>query len=146
MRKMHTQACKCFLVVDVTSVALEWAKKNVESNPHLAELIEIRNANAASFPSESETALREAARKKVSEPAEAVAMPKPPILVGVVKEGESFDFCMCNPPFFESIEEAGLNPKTSCGGTVEEMVCPGGELAFVTRIIEDSVSLKNSFR
>ncbi|KAG5626234.1 hypothetical protein H5410_011452 [Solanum commersonii] len=51
---------------------------------------------------------------------------------------------MCNPPFFETIEEAGLNPKTSCGGTVQ-MVCPGGESAFITRIIEDSVQLRQSF-
>lgn len=134
--------CNRLLLVDVTDVALEWAKKNVESNPHLAELIEIRNANAASFCFESEAIVRE----NILEPVEDVAMQKPPVLVGVVKESENFDFCMCNPPFFESIEEAGLNPKTSCGGTAEEMVCHGGELAFVTRIIEDSTSLKNSFR
>ena len=134
------------MFVDVTDVALEWAKKNVENNPQLAELIEIRNANAASLSAESEAIVRESIRENVLEPAEDVAMQKPPVLVGVVKESESFDFCVCNPPFFESIEEAGLNPKTSCGGTAEEMVCPGGELAFVTQIIEDSVSLKNSFR
>lgn len=29
---------------------------------------------------------------------------------------ETFHFCMCNPPFFESIEEASSNPKTACGG------------------------------
>lgn len=143
---MYTQVCNCLLFVDVTDVALEWAKKNVESNPHLAELIEIRNANVASFPSESETVVREAARENSLEPTEDVPMAKPPILLGTVKEDEIFDFCMCNPPFFGSIEEAGLNPKTSCGGTAEEMVCPGGELAFVTRIIEDSISLKSSFR
>ena len=50
------------------------------------------------------------------------------------------------PPFFETMEEAGLNPKTSFGGTPEEMVCPGGEKAFITRIIEDSAVLKESFR
>ena len=138
--------CNCLFFVDVTDVALEWAKKNVENNPQLAELIEIRNANAASLSAESEAIVRESIRENVLEPAEDVAMQKPPVLVGVVKESESFDFCVCNPPFFESIEEAGLNPKTSCGGTAEEMVCPGGELAFVTHIIEDSVSLKNSFR
>jgi 23S rRNA (adenine1618-N6)-methyltransferase len=70
----------------------------------------------------------------------------PPLLLGVVRDGEKFDFCMCNPPFFETMEEAGLNPKTSCGGTPEEMVCPGGEKAFITCIIEDSVVLKESFR
>ncbi|XP_026395899.1 U6 small nuclear RNA (adenine-(43)-N(6))-methyltransferase-like [Papaver somniferum] len=71
---------------------------------------------------------------------------EPRVLLGVVKDGERFDFCMCNPPFFESMEEAGLNPKTACGGTPAEMVCPGGELAFISRIIEDSAVLKQSFR
>lgn len=70
----------------------------------------------------------------------------PSILLGVVKDGEVFDFCMCNPPFFESMEEAGLNPKTSCGGTPEEMICSGGERAFITQIIEDSTKLKHTFR
>lgn len=70
----------------------------------------------------------------------------PPILLGVVKDGENFDFCMCNPPFFETMEEAGLNPNTSCGGTPEEMVCSGGERSFISHIIEDSVKLKHTFR
>ncbi|XP_072978132.1 uncharacterized protein [Typha angustifolia] len=126
-----------FVGSDVTDVALEWAKKNVESNPHLVELIEIRNANDASCSAED---------KPIGEVARQDVVVKPPVLVGIVKDGESFDFCMCNPPFFESIEAAGLNPKTSCGGTAMEMVCPGGECAFITRIIEDSVSLKHSFR
>ncbi|RLM78018.1 methyltransferase-like protein 16 isoform X1 [Panicum miliaceum] len=89
-----------FVGSDVTDVALEWAKKNAENNPHLTELIEIRNANAASLSSESEAIVREPIRENVLEPAEDVAMPKPPVLVGVLKESESFDFCMCNPPFF----------------------------------------------
>lgn len=131
---------------DVTDVALEWAKKNVDSNPHLADLIEIRNANELPCSSKSETVTVEAVRENALEPVGDVVRSKPPILVGVVKDSENFDFCMCNPPFFESIEEAGLNPKTSCGGTAEEMVCPGGEQAFITHIIEDSVSLKDSFR
>lgn len=71
---------------------------------------------------------------------------KPCVLVGVVQEGETFDFCMCNPPFFESMEEAGLNPRTACGGTQAEMVCPGGEEAFVNQIIEDSVQLQRSIQ
>ncbi|KAK1583863.1 hypothetical protein Q3G72_029890 [Acer saccharum] len=70
----------------------------------------------------------------------------PPVLLGVVSDGEKFNFCMCNPPFFETMEEAGLNPKISCGGTPKEMVCLGGEKAFIPRIIEDSVALKQTFR
>ncbi|KQJ92975.1 U6 small nuclear RNA (adenine-(43)-N(6))-methyltransferase isoform X2 [Brachypodium distachyon] len=135
-----------FVGSDVTDVALEWAKKNVESNPHLAGLIEIRNANEAPCCSKSETVDEEPIRENTSEAVDNVVRSIPPILVGVVKDNESFDFCMCNPPFFESMGEAGLNPKTSCGGTAQEMACPGGEQAFITHIIEDSVSFKNSFR
>lgn len=147
------------LLVDVTDVALEWARKNVESNPDLSELIEVRNANDALCSSDKKPTSGKFDIEVTIDPTAAVEDaesldPNPkeghfhetPILVGVIKDGENFDFCMCNPPFFESIEEAGLNPKTACGGTAEEMVCPGGERAFITHIIEDSVSLKHSFR
>ncbi|CAA7399658.1 unnamed protein product [Spirodela intermedia] len=133
-----------FVAADVTDVALEWARKNVQDNPHLSHLIEIRNANGGSCSNELRTGSEGIADMKVEAPEDCYC--GPPILVGVVREGEEFDFCMCNPPFFGSIEEAGLNPKTSCGGTPEEMVCPGGERAFITRIIEDSLALKHRFR
>lgn len=147
-----------FVGSDVTDVALEWARKNVESNPDLSELIEIRNANVLSrnddgVPSSAETVeeadnvLTDLAKvESFSSDLKEDSGHEPRVLVGVVREGESFDFCMCNPPFFESIEESGLNPKTSCGGTTAEMVYSGGERSFITRIIEDSVVLKHSFR
>ncbi|KAK3194386.1 hypothetical protein Dsin_025696 [Dipteronia sinensis] len=69
----------------------------------------------------------------------------PPVFLGAVRDGEKFDFCMCNPPFFETMEETKLSPKTSCGGTPKEMVCPRGEKAFISRIIEDSFTLKQTF-
>ena len=77
---------------------------------------------------------------------EACAEQRSHVLVGVVKEEERFDFCMCNPPFFSSMQEAGLNPWTACGGTEAEMVCVGGEEAFVARIIDDSVKLKHAIQ
>ena len=49
---------------------------------------------------------------------------------------------MCNPPFFDSLAEAGRNPRTSFGGSHEEMVTPGGELAFVRQMVLDSLQLK----
>ncbi len=66
------------------------------------------------------------------------------VLTPAIQEGESFTFTMCNPPFFESMEEAGQNPATAFSGTAAEMVCPGGELAFVTRMVTDSLQLKVS--
>ncbi|CAK9175180.1 unnamed protein product [Ilex paraguariensis] len=153
---------------DVTDVALEWAEKNVKNNPHISELIEIRKVDTeerSSFKLEShssqsvdrESSIHLSETKAEDTECSNSTLPElrsgvnksyygPPMLVGVVKEGERFDFCMCNPPFFETMEKAGLNPKTSCGGTPQEMVCPGGELAFISCIIEDSVELKQSFR
>ena len=38
------------------------------------------------------------------------------ILLPAVLPGETFSFSMCNPPFFSSMAEAGLNPSTAHGG------------------------------
>ncbi|KAF9622164.1 hypothetical protein IFM89_030022 [Coptis chinensis] len=136
-----------FVGSDVTDVALEWAEKNVNSNPHLSELIEIRKASSDSPLVLSETTLDTGrVTGEVVETFASELKKDDNVLIGVVRDDEHFDFCMCNPPFFESMEEAGLNPKTACGGTPEEMVCPGGERAFIMRIIDDSVVLKQSFR
>ncbi|KAK7368607.1 hypothetical protein VNO80_10635 [Phaseolus coccineus] len=150
-----------FVGSDVTDVAIEWAEKNVSSNSHISHLIEIRkvkdNGNAPcveveeSVNSDQITSCKKTDMEVAPLPLDLHACENknyhgPPILVGVVRDDEKFDFCMCNPPFFESLEEAGLNPKTSCGGTSHEMVCPGGERAFITRIIEDSTQLKQHFR
>ncbi|KAJ0511479.1 putative METTL16/RlmF family protein [Helianthus annuus] len=53
------------------------------------------------------------------------------------KNNEKFRFCMCNPPFFETMDEGSLNPNTFCGDTPAEMVWPGGEQAFISRMIQD---------
>ncbi|VVB08555.1 unnamed protein product [Arabis nemorensis] len=155
-----------FVGSDFTDVALEWAETNVKSNPHISDLIEIRDSKILpQCSSEShvpEVECRESEKNcSRTMPEEAGFTPTahsdhheddnksytgPAVLLGVVKENETFDFCMSNPPFFETWGEAGLNPKTSCGGTPEEMVCNGGEQAFVTRIIEDSAVLRQRFR
>lgn len=46
-------------------------------------------------------------------------------MLGCCATGRRFAFCMCNPPFFESMAEAGRNPSTAFGGTAAEMVYPG---------------------
>jgi 23S rRNA (adenine1618-N6)-methyltransferase len=191
------------VTADVTWVALEWAQKNVQNNPHLVDLIEIRKARegeveekngctqkneedgpleSLSFDESEQGVVEDGSQLSTSgQPEETckeesgavnllltfndhqieesleVPLSKgsgvvskncegPPVLLGVMREGEQFDFCMCNPPFFESMEEAGANPRTACGGTMEEMVCPGGEQAFIQHIINDSVHLKEQIR
>ncbi|XP_028415215.1 RNA N6-adenosine-methyltransferase mettl16-like [Dendronephthya gigantea] len=71
------------------------------------------------------------------------------ILVDLLKEGEQYDFTMCNPPFFADKSETvgssrtGDRPRPSsvCTGSESETVTSGGEVAFVGRMIEDSLRL-----
>lgn len=108
-----------FVGTDVTDEALTCARENLRRNPRLEALIEIRDARGESGERDR-------------------------VLKGVVKEGETFSFCMCNPPFFNSMEEAGQNPNTACGGTEAEMVFPGGEEAFVKKMFTDSLEMKHA--
>lgn len=53
---------------------------------------------------------------------------------------------MCNPPFFEDLEQTGKNEKVVCTATANELVTEGGERDFVGRIIQDSIILKDQIR
>ncbi|KAF2199180.1 hypothetical protein GQ43DRAFT_399306 [Delitschia confertaspora ATCC 74209] len=64
---------------------------------------------------------------------------------------EKLDFTMCNPPFFNDVQEMNESlfgtgkkkaPNAVCTGSENEMVYPGGDLAFVTRIYKESLELK----
>lgn len=62
----------------------------------------------------------------------------------------SLDFTLCNPPFYTSAEDlissASLkqrSPFTACTGSETEMVCEGGEVSFVSRMIDESLQLRN---
>lgn len=57
---------------------------------------------------------------------------------------------MCNPPFYESKAEMLTSaatkqrpPFTACTGSEIEMVTSGGEVAFVSRMIEESLVLQD---
>ncbi|KAE8451750.1 hypothetical protein EG329_003207 [Mollisiaceae sp. DMI_Dod_QoI] len=63
---------------------------------------------------------------------------------------ENIDFSMCNPPFYESkadmLTSAAAKqrpPFTACTGSETEMVTAGGEIAFVSRMIDESFILKD---
>ncbi|CCX16689.1 Similar to Putative methyltransferase-like protein C27D7.08c; acc. no. O42662 [Pyronema omphalodes CBS 100304] len=62
---------------------------------------------------------------------------------------QNIDFIMCNPPFYGSFAalEAATAAKTAppnsaCTGSETEMVYEGGEVAFVGRILEESLALR----
>ncbi|MEW5302420.1 MAG: hypothetical protein WDW36_005209 [Sanguina aurantia] len=124
--------------VDVTQVALEWARRNIDANPHLAKLLELRDNNITPTQDAVSTL-------PVNDGSAADGSQQQPrgILTPTLRgSSESFAFCMCNPPFFESMREANANPHTACGGTLAEMVCEGGEVAFVMQMVEDSEELQ----
>uniref|UniRef100_A0A182J5W2 U6 small nuclear RNA (adenine-(43)-N(6))-methyltransferase n=1 Tax=Anopheles atroparvus TaxID=41427 RepID=A0A182J5W2_ANOAO len=64
---------------------------------------------------------------------------------------ERFDFCMCNPPFYDSA--IGAKPQNRTGkrrepsnastGSVEELCTEGGEVKFIRQIIQESLQLKD---
>jgi 23S rRNA (adenine1618-N6)-methyltransferase len=93
------------------------------------------------------------------------------IFSGVVKPNEHFDFCMCNPPFHQSAEQAKavsqrkiqnlIKNKTKRGshvskekhsatlnfaGQSNELWCEGGELQFIQRMIAESREYASQIR
>jgi len=78
------------------------------------------------------------------------------IFPGVLGPGEVIDATVCNPPFHASLREAregterkwrnlgrgaGGAPLRNFGGQGAELWCPGGEAAFVLRMIQESTAL-----
>ncbi|KAI6087733.1 hypothetical protein F4821DRAFT_103611 [Hypoxylon rubiginosum] len=61
---------------------------------------------------------------------------------------EKLDFTMTNPPFYTSAAELAdlaaskrRPPNSACTGAPVEMVCAGGEVGFVRRIVRESLAL-----
>jgi 23S rRNA (adenine1618-N6)-methyltransferase len=83
------------------------------------------------------------------------------ILKGILKAGERFDLTLCNPPFHASAAEAaqasttkwgklgrsgptGERAQRNFGGQSRELWCRGGEVAFVRRMIDESVDFASA--
>ncbi len=73
------------------------------------------------------------------------------IFHGVIQPNDRFHLTMCNPPFHGSLESAnkgtqrkwanlgkGRSTKLNFGGQNAELWCPGGEIKFVARMVEQS--------
>ncbi|CDO68174.1 hypothetical protein BN946_scf184938.g26 [Trametes cinnabarina] len=70
-----------------------------------------------------------------------------------IDRSEIYDFTMCNPPFYSSREEVlqsaeakVLEPNAVCTGADIEMITPGGEAAFVGRMVEESTEMRERCR
>eukprot|EP00965_Chrysotila_dentata_P152149 5027770-Pleurochrysis_carterae.AAC.1 len=68
----------------------------------------------------------------------------PPLLCGVLVDGETADACMCNPPFYDDGEVArgrgDLGVRRAASRL--EQFTRGGEVGFVRRLIADSLVLR----
>lgn len=77
------------------------------------------------------------------------------IFEGIVRLAENYSFSMCNPPFFESREAAQAAAKAkwskikgitsdqlNFGGQANELWTPGGEAAFLRKMIRESERFK----
>ncbi|TPX43471.1 hypothetical protein SeMB42_g04705 [Synchytrium endobioticum] len=71
-----------------------------------------------------------------------------PLFAEQLAEHDSrIDAVMCNPPFYSSAQEIAqlanakqLPPFAACTGSQAEMITPGGELGFITRMFQESAS------
>lgn len=115
-----------FVGADIASQAITSATAIVQANPGLNEQIELRLQPDAGR-----------------------------IFAGLLGPDERFELSLCNPPFHASADEAAsgskrkwrnlgkLDPKRKLpvlnfGGQAAELWCPGGEAAFVARLIRES--------
>ena len=71
----------------------------------------------------------------------------------IIQDAEKFDATICNPPFFESEQQAqSWNWKKWKGkesksvGTLSELVVKGGEQKFITQMIKESVAFKDNVK
>ncbi|XP_046544029.1 LOW QUALITY PROTEIN: RNA N6-adenosine-methyltransferase mettl16-like [Haliotis rubra] len=117
-----------FLATDIDAQNVFYAKKNVEKNS-LTSAITV---------------------KKVTEDA---------LMTGALLDEDSdvtYDFCMCNPPFFADHNEAQAvstsrsvdrsEPCSVSTASPKESIAPGGEVMFVKQLIADSASLRTRVR
>ncbi|KAL2788376.1 hypothetical protein BJX66DRAFT_340301 [Aspergillus keveii] len=71
------------------------------------------------------------------------------VSINIIPDVERLDFTMCNPPFYSSREEMVTSaeakerpPFSACTGAEVEMVTLGGEVSFVSRMIDESLQLR----
>lgn len=127
---------------DIDSVSIKWANTIIESNAVLTGNINIRQQHN----------------------------PKS-IFTGVVKADDHFAFCMCNPPFHQSAEQANAgsqrkiknlasnkqkrgsrlansrpNETLNFAGQCNELWCEGGELQFIQQMIVESCDYADQIR
>ncbi|XP_026192361.1 uncharacterized protein LOC113147132 [Cyclospora cayetanensis] len=68
------------------------------------------------------------------------------IFQGLLNGGDPlFAASVCNPPFYISEEAIGINPKRQKAGNAHELVCEGGETAFLSAMYTESKRFASHF-
>ncbi|KAK6346867.1 hypothetical protein TWF696_006972 [Orbilia brochopaga] len=113
------------IVTEIDTTSISHASKNIAENS-LEKRITIVDASSSA---------------SILPTAEITASPSP------------IDFTMCNPPFYSSVNDMlasaklkSVPPLSACTGTTTEMVTEGGEVAFVTRMVDESLILREKVR
>lgn len=111
-----------FVATDIDEKSLQYARENVALN-HLEDRITVLGRQ----PEDTLIPLRGRESEKVIH----------------------IDFTMMNPPFYESKDDMLSSaqskvrpPHSACTGAPVEMVCEGGEIAHISRMLEESLVLK----
>lgn len=68
------------------------------------------------------------------------------IFKDAIENEKVYDFSLCNPPFFENEDDGekitkALPPRNAPTGNDSELKTEGGEVAFVTKMIDESIEL-----
>ncbi|MES2515771.1 MAG: 23S rRNA (adenine(1618)-N(6))-methyltransferase RlmF [Bacteroidota bacterium] len=123
----HKEYGWSFIASETDALAMKVAKQIVESND-LSQVIDCRFQSNSSF-----------------------------IFKGILKPNELIDITVCNPPFHASAAEAQSGsqkkwknlgykktekPVLNFGGQTNELWCKGGEVAFISKMVDESAGLK----
>lgn len=117
-----------FVASDIDKVSIKAAEDNLKNNQDLSHNITCRLQNDATH-----------------------------IFKGIIKTNEFYHLTLCNPPFHQSLAEASkgsqqkwqkLNKSSkkqslNFGGQKAELWCPGGEVAFIRKMIKESIFFKD---
>ena len=116
-----------FVATDIDPVSVKTARLIVESNPCLSQLVKVVQQKERGS-----------------------------IFKGIIRRRDQYDLTLCNPPFHVSMAAAQASSqrkvknlskgrtsrgaaKLNFGGQNAELWCPGGEVAFITQMIRESV-------
>ncbi|KAK8060806.1 23S rRNA (adenine(1618)-N(6))-methyltransferase [Apiospora saccharicola] len=110
-----------FIATDIDAKSLSWAQRNVALNELESRIrvVDREDSSASLIPDLDEL------------------------------DTPQLDFVMTNPPFYESEAELrdlaaqkALPPASACTGAPHEMVCDGGEVGFIQRLLDESLVLR----